>query len=132
MTVDGDMKSSYKIILLVIFLLLVPSVTGFCQDYPKLKELSESERMLNLSPAEKKGKWGYVDANGKFRIKACFDKAEEFIPTVFKGDTVFSAKVSYEGKYGYLSDKGIFLILPEYDFISHFDRGTAVFSKDGS
>ena len=132
MTVDGDMKSSYKINLLVIFLLLVPSVTGFCQDYPKLKELSESERMLNLSPAEKKGKWGYVDANGKFRIKACFDKAEEFIPTVFKGDTVFSAKVSYEGKYGYLSDKGIFLILPEYDFISHFDRGTAVFSKDGS
>ena len=132
MTVDGDMKSACKIILCAIFLMFVPCVTGFCQDYPKLKELSDNESILDLSPAEKKGKWGYVDQDGKFRIKACFDRAEDFIPTVFKGDTVFSAKISYEGKYGCLSDMGVFLILPEYDFISHFDRGTAVFSKDGS
>lgn len=108
------------------------SLTSYAQDYPKLNELSEKELLEKLAPAERNGKWGYANEDGKFRIKACFDSAGEFFQTVHKGETLTCAKVSYEGKFGYLNEKGVFLLLPDYDSMSDFDRGVAVFSKGGN
>lgn len=114
----------------VILLTLLP-VLSTAQNLPKLNELSEKELLEKLSPAEKNGRWGYANENGKFRIKACFDSAEDYRQTIHDGDTVSCAKISFGGQFGFLSDMGVFMILPEYDAVSDFDRGTAIFSKDG-
>lgn len=125
------MSPVYKIQIISILLFTLTDVALFGQDFPKLKELSEKESASRLHPSEKKGEWGYVDDDGRFKIKPVFDSAQEFRPTVFEGDTVISAKVSCNGKWGFLSDRGVFRILPEYDSLSDFDCGVSIFSRNG-
>lgn len=102
------------------------------QDFPKLKELSEREREEKIVPGERKGKWGYVNEKDNFRIKPVFDMAEEYRWTVLNGsDSISVAKVTFAGKMGVLNSLGMFLYYPVYDSISDFDRGVAIFTKDG-
>ena len=118
--------------LAVILILTLSSVCAFAQaELPELKELSAKDRAKAISPAQKQDKWGYADEKGKFVIKPYFDSAEEFLPASLRGVTIKCAKVSFAGKFGYLYDNGLFMILPEYDYLSAFDNGVAVFAKDG-
>lgn len=81
---------------------------------------------------DKKGKWGYVNEKGAFRIKPLFDVAEDFKPAVRNGrDTVRIAKVMYEGRFGLLKSDGTYLHVPNFDYVSNFVGGTAVFSRNG-
>lgn len=103
------------------------------QEYPKLKELSEKEMAETLVPAEKKGRWGYANEKGNFRIKAVFDAAEEFKSTkVNDAVPVSCARIMSAGKYGYISSTGLYLLEPEFDSITDFDRGVAIFTKNGT
>ena len=118
--------------LAVILILTLSSVCTFAQaELPQLKELSAKDRAKAISPAQKQDKWGYADEKGKFIIKPYFDSAEEFSSASLRGATIRCAKVSFGGKFGYLYDNGLFMILPEYDYLSAFDNGVAVFVKDG-
>ncbi|MBO5741244.1 MAG: WG repeat-containing protein, partial [Bacteroidaceae bacterium] len=102
------------------------------QELPKLKELSEREMMEHLVPGVRKGKWGYMNDKENFRIKPVFNAADEYKWTVVDGkDSVATAKVLFEGKYALLNRQGTFLFHPLFDSISDFDRGVALFVKDG-
>lgn len=113
-------------------LLSVMTLAAYAQDYPVLKALSEKDRQERLAPASANGKWGFVNRKGKFRIKPCFDMAEKFHPASCNGaDTVYAAKVMYGGRWGVISSNGLYLRMPEFDSLSDFDRGTAIFSRRG-
>lgn len=114
-----------------LFLMFV-SLLASAQDYPKMKVLSASAQREELVPMEKNGKWGYANAKGAFRIKPQFDGAEEFKPAVRNGrDTIRVAKVKYGGFYGILDSDGTYLHVPDFDYVSDFCGGSAVFSRRG-
>lgn len=116
----------------IILSLLFVSSALIAQEYPKLKPLSEKEMEEKLVPAQRKDKWGYANEKESFRIKAMFDMADPFVQTVVSGkDTVTSARVVYEGKYGFLDHTGVFLYNPMFDSLSEFDRGVSVFTRNG-
>ena len=118
---------------LIALLSLCISCMMAAQELPKLKPLSEKEMNESLVPAQKKdGKWGYVNEKESFKIKAVFEMADPFVETVVNGTTpVVSARVVYGGKYGVLARTGLFLYNPEFDTLSEFDRGVAVFTRNG-
>lgn len=121
------MKKIYCLLLLCA--LCIPSVA---QEYPKLRELSDKEYGHQLKPFEKKGEWGYVNEKENFRIKANFESADEYKFTMRNGkDTVYYAKVGFGGKFGFLNDRGLFLLVPEFEVLSDFDNGSAVFTRNG-
>ncbi|MFH2094940.1 MAG: WG repeat-containing protein [Bacteroidota bacterium] len=59
-----------------------------------------------LAPAEKDGKWGYIDATGKVIIDFRFESAQPFSEGV--------AMVRAGGKAGYIGKNGEYIIKPEY------------------
>lgn len=78
----------------------------------------------NLTPQQnKKGKWGYVDANGKFQIKAKYENAEPFSQGL--------ACVCEKGKYGFLNSNGSYSIPANFDKAFSFDESYAVCSQNG-
>lgn len=114
----------------IAFVSIFFSIFLSAQDFPKLKELSERELEEHLIPGERKGKWGYVNDKENFRIKPVFDSVEEYKWTVLNGkDSVFLAKVVFEGKTAVLNRLGTFLYYPVYDSVSDFISGTAIFTK---
>lgn len=118
-----------RIYLLVV--LFAAALPGFAQEYPKLRELSEKEFGHQLKPMEKKGEWGYVNDKESYRIRHHFESAEPYKFTIFGKDTVYYAKVGFEGKFAFLNDRGVFLVVPEFEYLSDFDNGAAVFTRNG-
>lgn len=114
-------------------LLLAFTAGASAQDYPVLKALSEKDRQERLKPEFMDGSWGYVNSKGKFRIKPCFDMAEDFLPAYVSGtDTVYVAKIMYGGRFGFVASNGLYFKMPEFDSISDFDRGVAIFRRNGA
>ena len=94
-----------------ILLLIVLSFVNFCYSQ-------------NLTPQQnKKGKWGFVDTDGKFQIKAKYESVEPFSDGL--------ACVSEKGKYGYLNQNGSFSIPATFDMAYSFDDNYAVCSQNG-
>ena len=62
----------------VLLLCLCYSSLAFAQ-LPKLKELKGKDLYGDIFPAEKKGKWGYINEKGKFIIKPIFEEAQNIV-----------------------------------------------------
>ena len=77
---------------------------------PKLKELKGNDLFGIIYPAEKKGKWGYINEKGKFIIKPIFDEALNYSDGY--------AIVRYSDKYGVIDRASTFLHNPIYDSIN--------------
>lgn len=75
----------------------------------------------SLEVTMQKEKFGYVDENGNWVIKAQFDKAFPF-----EGDR---AKVCKGGKWGYINTQGKPIISIQYDNIENFENGIARVKK---
>ena len=63
-----------------------------------------------LAPVKIRGKWGYIDRNGRLAIKRQFTEAYPFVEE--------RAAVKTGTVWGFINNKGIFAINPQYDFIS--------------
>ena len=128
-----DLKLTYFTRIIALAASCILSIlTLSAQELPKLKELSERELEEKIVPSVRKGKWGYVNDKDNFRIKAVFEAAEEFKWTRLNDtDSVATAKVKFAGRYAVLNRYGTFLFNPLFDSISDFDRGTAIFTRDG-
>jgi hypothetical protein len=63
------------------------------------------------------GKWGYVDADGNFRIKPNYEKAFDFKEGL--------ALVSLFNKFGYIDANGRPIISLQYDGAKSFSEGLA-------
>lgn len=95
----------------------------FIYDYPSGKHASEAKsEMLRKWPypirALKNSKYGYIDKNGKFVIKAKYDNATEFSEGL--------ARVGKDGKYGFVDVNGKEVIPLNYTTASNFNYGYAV------
>lgn len=77
---------------------------------PKLKELKGDDLFGDIYPAEKKGKWGYINEKGKFIIKPIFDEALNYSDGY--------AIIRYSDKYGVIDRASAFLHNPIYDSIN--------------
>jgi hypothetical protein len=97
----------------VISIVLLCLITSFLYaQQPKLKELKGDDLQGTILPAEKKGKWGYVNAKGKFLIKPVFDSAMPY-------DNMF-AIVKCNDKYGVIDRAANYKLTPLYDKISKY------------
>ena len=97
----------------VISIVLLCLITSFLYaQQPKLKKLKGDDLQGTIFPAEKKGKWGYINTKGKFVIKPVFDSAMPF-------DNIF-AIVKCNDKYGVINRAAIYKITPLYDKISKY------------
>lgn len=97
---------------------------------PTLKPVRDLDE--NIIPAEKKGKWGYANANGKMIIKAVFDYAEPFrAVTSSDGVTMELARIKVGSGWGYITREAIYLIEPVYDEITNFDAFSTVVAESG-
>jgi hypothetical protein len=70
-----------------------------------------------LAAVNSNGKWGYIDATGKFVIPAQFDDAENFSEGL--------AAVKQGQKYGYIDPAGKWVIAPQFDYADEFAEGLA-------
>ena len=68
-----------------------------------------AQELPNLAPAEKDGKWGYVDRDLNWQIKASYEFAAPFINGY--------AAVTSKGKKGLIDTKGKFAVPAKYDNI---------------
>lgn len=85
---------------------------------------SNSQTDQVRTPFCKKGKWGYIDANGKVVIKAKYQEARKFVD----GHSI----VKKENKYGVLSSYGKEVIAPKYDSVevdSFYDERIQKFKR---
>lgn len=63
-----------------------------------------------LAPVKIRGKWGYIDREGRVTIKRQFTEAFPFVEE--------RAAVKTGTVWGFINNKGVFIINPQYDFIS--------------
>ena len=111
---------------------LLSCVLLHAQDIPKLKPLKDIEGAL--TPAEKKGQWGYVNEKGKFVINAVFDEARPFVPLTGPGDvTMPVAKIRVGNLWGYITRENVYLFQPAYESLTDFDgAANAVGTANGT
>jgi hypothetical protein len=76
-----------------------------------------------LAPAAFGGKWGYIDATGKWVIDPQFERAGDFADGL--------APVIVGGRTGYIAQKGKFVVNPQYDSGDGFYEGRASFGNGG-
>ena len=76
-----------------------------------------------LIPASSGGKWGFIDATGKWVIDPLFEEAMNFADGL--------APVKAGGRTGYINKSGKFVINPQYDSAGEFCEGRAGFSSGG-
>ena len=106
----------------------IQTVSAQIPELKPLKDLSEE-----LTPVQKKGKWGYANGKGRIVIKAVFEQAEEFVPVSSPdGTTMNVARIKAGGKWGYITRENVYLIAPEYDTVSRFDPNALVIARQGS
>lgn len=63
----------------------------------------------DLAPVKIRGKWGYIDRNGKVAIKRQFTEAYPFI------DGRAAVKVGIV--WGFIDARGVFMVNPQYDYL---------------
>ena len=115
------MKSSAEIrILIAVCVFVLSSLRTPAQPIPV------------LYPIEERGKFGYIDAQGKVAIKPQFDDAKSFSEGL--------ARVKIGRKWGFINQTGNLLILPQFQLASDqeannrgldFHEGMAAVSFDG-
>ena len=122
------MNKSIRPVSAAIIFLFAVFTTAQGQKIPKLNPISEKQLEESLSPAEKKGKWGFANEDGKFRVKPVFDETLAYKEV---SDDILLAKVRFADKWGLLKRDGTYLVEPRYDEIKDFNQGVAIF-RDGS
>jgi hypothetical protein len=120
-------------------------------EYDKVKDFSE-----NLAAVQKNRLWGYIDHAGNFVIQPAYSSAGNFqngkAPVTArkgngyvnpKGEVTFSkyskcfeyykgmAKVKVKGKFGFIDEKGKWVIHPHYKNISDFNQYNMAIVKKG-
>lgn len=99
---------------LVLTLLILSMILTSC-----VNENKGSKSQISLYPAYKKDQnkklWGYIDANGDFKIEPKFQFAENF-------DENGLAKVYNEGKMGLINENCEIVVPPIYDAISNLNE----------
>lgn len=85
--------------------------------------LRESGFAEGLAPAASGGKWGFIDATGKWIIDPQFEEVLGFANRL--------APVKVGGRWGYVDKKGKFVVNPQYDSGSEFYGGFAAFTSGG-
>lgn len=110
-----------KQIVLLLFI-LINCFGSYGQVYNKLKPIKERNQGA-FTPFEKKGLFGYINDNGKVVIKNVFEEAYEF----HNGYAI----VKSGGKYGLISQEGIYSIFPNYDGISNVEENRVII-EDGN
>lgn len=78
---------------------------------------------LELYPAPKDGKWGFIDKNGKFVIKPRYDRTYEFSEGY--------AAVEVDGLCGYINKNGEMVIPPLFSYANPFKDGMAKVNVNG-
>lgn len=76
-----------------------------------------------LLPIEQKGKWGFINQQGKVIIKPIFENVGEF--------SYGLAPARLKGRYGYIDLKGIYQIKPIFDHGTKFVEGIAFVHING-
>jgi hypothetical protein len=89
----------------------------------KFDSLGPAGFTAGLAPASSGGKWGFIDATGKWIIDPQFEYAGNFADGL--------APVIVGGRFGYADQKGKFVINPQYDFGGEFYEGYAIFANAG-
>lgn len=113
-----------SVISLILFLLCLSQAWAQLPELVPLKSLN-----ADLTPKAEGGKWGYVNAKGKFQIPAVFDAAEPFIRVGYKDGTVLDVgKIRVGQKWGYVSSENVYFVLPEYDRIGNFDSFSTAYA----
>ena len=72
-----------------------------------------------------RGRWGYIDRNGKIRIKAAFYEAGDFN----NGLAPVRMRTNYRG-WGFINKAGRFAIKRRYNFAEEFSDGLAGVAGD--
>jgi hypothetical protein len=104
-------------------------VMAFVNHSGKLELVGKVESLLpfgftaGLAPAASGGKWGFIDATGKWIIDPQFEQAGNFADGL--------APVVVGGRMGYIDSKGKFAVNPQYDFGDEFYEGLAVVTSGG-
>src|SRR5699024_3055898 len=88
------------------------------QRFPYAYRASEG-----LAAASKKGKWGYLNTEGKWKIKPQYDWALPFSEGL--------AVVAKGNRYGFIDNSGEFVLKPKYHYISSFKNGRAIVRRNG-
>jgi hypothetical protein len=89
----------------------------------KVDSLLPAGFTAGLAPAGSGGKWGYIDATGKWIIDPQFERAGNFADGL--------APVVVGGRSGYIDSKGKFVVNPQYDFGDEFYEGLAFVGNGG-
>lgn len=91
-------------------------------DLPKLKEVKGKKLLEEISPKQhKNGLWGYANAEGKFTIKPVFT---EVCP--YEGNI---ARVNFEGKWGIISNLGLYVTAPKYSRLDEFSADSVAIAE---
>ena len=110
------MNHRFNCLIVVISAFFLSVLCVSAQERPKLRELSDRKVRIasdGLYPLEKKGKWGFVDSEGKFVIRPIFSKV---MPMCAK-QTAFVAYVNETGKQVWtpINYMGLYLTESEFD-----------------
>lgn len=127
------MKRAIRNIAIVLTLIFCSVNSIYAQERPKLKELNakkQEQAAAGILPAQKKDKWGYVDAEGKFVIPALFhnamqmcDKQAAFVSFLNEAGAELWTPISINGLY--LSEFDFDQVVKDFD-----DRGLAIVKKE--
>lgn len=118
----------FKYTLFVALMSLLTSVQIYGQnvdDMPKMKEIKGKKLLEEITPRQhKNGLWGYANQEGKFTIKPVFTSACPYEGKI--------ARVEVEGKWGTISNIGLYVVTPLYDKIEEYSADSlAVVSLQG-
>ncbi|MDR1556000.1 MAG: WG repeat-containing protein [Tannerellaceae bacterium] len=92
-------------------------------EHPSCADGMEEISPESLVRVESKGKYGYVDANGKKILPLIYKKAGDFSEGL--------ALVKLNGKYGYIDVSGKVITWLKYDFIGDFSEDLALVKLNG-
>ena len=123
------MKRIVRNIAIISTLFLCSVNSAYSQERPKLKELNakkQAQAATGIVPGQKKDKWGYMDAEGKFVIPALFhnamamcDKQVAFVSFLNDDGSELWTPISINGLY--LSELNFDQVVKDFD-----ERGLAI------
>ena len=90
--------------------------------------------------------WGFIDKTGKYIVEPCFNEVGDFYEgrawvrvllrwSFHTKDTVYEVRhdfdAKYNGKYGFIDEKGEFVVTPQYEEADNFYQGLAAVKING-
>ncbi len=97
--------------------------SGKLQLVGKVQSLTVNGFTAGLAPAGSSGKWGFIDATGKWIVDPQFEQAGNFADGL--------APVTVGGRIGYIDPKGRFVVNPQYESGDDFYEGLAAVKNAG-